>query len=138
MNRDDFRQLAEVRLKEAKVLLDAKLYEGSYYLAGYSIECALKACIAAKTRQYDFPDKGLANRSHTHDLEKLIEAAELENSLKQEIQLNLAFGRSWSVVKDWDETKRYETGIPSKTAEDLYQAISDPKDGVLQWLKKWW
>jgi HEPN domain-containing protein len=31
------------------VLLEAGLYAGAYYLAGYAVECALKACIAKKT-----------------------------------------------------------------------------------------
>ncbi|WP_367997183.1 HEPN domain-containing protein [Planktothrix pseudagardhii] len=56
MNRQDFQDLAETRRKEAKVLLDNHQYSGAYYLSGYVIECALKACIAKKTRKYDFPD----------------------------------------------------------------------------------
>lgn len=47
MNRVDFRQLAGLRIAEAKVLLDNNLYAGAYYLAGYAVECALKACIEA-------------------------------------------------------------------------------------------
>jgi HEPN domain-containing protein len=40
MNRADFQKLAELRIREAKVLLDSKHYEGAYYLAGYAVECA--------------------------------------------------------------------------------------------------
>jgi HEPN domain-containing protein len=50
MNRADFHKLAEIRIKEARVLLDRKCYAGAYYLAGYAVECALKACIARKTQ----------------------------------------------------------------------------------------
>jgi HEPN domain-containing protein len=53
MNRNYFRQLAELRLKEAKALLAAELPDGTYYLAGYAVECALKACIAKMTQQHD-------------------------------------------------------------------------------------
>jgi HEPN domain-containing protein len=53
MNREDFQQLAESRLKEARALLTAELPDGAYYLAGYAIECALKACIAKRTQQHD-------------------------------------------------------------------------------------
>jgi HEPN domain-containing protein len=68
MNRADFQQLSELRLREAQALLAAGLPDGAYYLAGYAVECALKACIAKRTREHDFADKKLVNDSHTHDL----------------------------------------------------------------------
>jgi len=70
MNRNDFQRLAELRLKEARVLLAAELPDGAYYLSGYAVECALKACIAKRTREHDFPEKKLVIDSHTHDLGK--------------------------------------------------------------------
>jgi HEPN domain-containing protein len=51
MNRTDLQQLAELRIKEARILLDGDSYSGAYYLAGYAIECALKACIAKRTKE---------------------------------------------------------------------------------------
>ncbi len=35
----------------------AGMWEGTYYLAGYAVECALKACIAKQIIAEDFPDK---------------------------------------------------------------------------------
>ncbi len=61
MNRSDLQKLAVIRIKEAKLLLDNDAYEGSYYLAGYAVECALKACFAKQTKQYEFPDKRAVN-----------------------------------------------------------------------------
>lgn len=58
MNRDDLQKLARLRLREARALLDRDLYPGAYYLSGYVVECALKACIAKSTKKFDFPDKG--------------------------------------------------------------------------------
>ncbi len=46
MNRSDLQNLATIRLRDAEVLLDNGRYDGAYYLLGYVIECALKACIA--------------------------------------------------------------------------------------------
>jgi hypothetical protein len=57
MNRTDFQKLTELRLNEANTLLGGKCYEGAYYLTGYAVECALKACIAKQTQQHDFPIK---------------------------------------------------------------------------------
>jgi HEPN domain-containing protein len=88
MNRIDFQQLAELRLKEAKALLAAGFPEGAYYLAGYAIESGLKACIAKRTQQYDFPDKKLVNDSHTHDLGKLLDLGNLCTSLQPASYLN--------------------------------------------------
>jgi HEPN domain-containing protein len=45
MNRFDSQKLASLRLREAKALLAAGFPEGAYYLAGYAVECALKACL---------------------------------------------------------------------------------------------
>ena len=33
------------RLREARALLGVRCWSGAYYLAGYAIECGLKACI---------------------------------------------------------------------------------------------
>jgi hypothetical protein len=67
MDRKDLRALSRVRLSEARALLKAELPDGAYYLAGYAVECALKACIAKETQRYEFPDKKRVNSSHTHD-----------------------------------------------------------------------
>jgi HEPN domain-containing protein len=56
VNRTDFQKLSEIRVREAEVLFENGFYEGAYYLAGYAIECAFKACIAKQIREYDFPD----------------------------------------------------------------------------------
>jgi len=37
--------------------MQAGFFDGAYYLAGYAVECAIKACIAKGTRRYEFPDK---------------------------------------------------------------------------------
>jgi HEPN domain-containing protein len=57
VDRRDFQQLSRIRAREAEALLKLGLSDGAYYLAGYAVECALKACIAKGTRRYEFPDK---------------------------------------------------------------------------------
>ncbi len=78
MNRTDFQQLAEIRITEAGVLLANGHSDGAYYLAGYAVECALKACIAKFTNLHDFPDKQRAVDAFTHDLIKLLRIADLD------------------------------------------------------------
>jgi len=48
MNRIDFQEIAELRLRESKALLAAGIPEGAYYLAGYAVECALSTTVVTK------------------------------------------------------------------------------------------
>jgi HEPN domain-containing protein len=144
MNRADLQRLAELRIREAKCLLDNKFFEGAYYLAGYAIECALKACIAKKTKEHDFPDLDLVRDSYKHDLQSLLRTAGLEPALKDEAKANPNLARYWDTVSKWSVDVRYEAGgllgpfIYGHYANDLYSAIMDSSDGVLGWLKKYW
>ncbi|MGO9471504.1 MAG: HEPN domain-containing protein [Isosphaeraceae bacterium] len=45
MDKQRLKKLAEIRLKDAQALLGRKRWSGAYYLSGYVIECALKACL---------------------------------------------------------------------------------------------
>jgi HEPN domain-containing protein len=100
MNRTDLQEIALLRLEEAKILLASDRYSGAYYLSGYVIECALKACIARQVQQYDFPDKNMVNASYTHDLSKLMRTAGLENALDQYCKQNPDFELNWNVVQE--------------------------------------
>lgn len=136
MNRRDFQRLARVRLQDARVLLARRRYDAAYYLAGYAVECALKACIAKRTRRFDFPPRGIQD-IYTHDLRRLIKGADLIDELGQEIQSDPLFEANWATVREWTEESRYERkGVADATA--LLQAIMDPQHGVLRWLETWW
>lgn len=90
MNRSDLQRLAGVRLREAKVLFVAGEYSGAYYLAGYAVECGLKACIAKGTRRYDFPDRERVSRSFVHNPTELVKLAELFGPLQVAMRSNPA------------------------------------------------
>ena len=136
MNRQDLQNLALTRLKEVEVLLNNHQYSGAYYLSGYVIECALKACIAKQTQEFDFPDKKTVMDSYTHDLEKLVKVAKLDTQLKSLLN-DTNFSLRWLEVRDWSEESRYQTHNRQK-ALDIYSAITDPNHGVLQWLQQHW
>lgn len=136
MNRRDLKNLALTRLKEVEVLLNNRQYSGAYYLSGYVIECALKACIAKQTKKFEFPDKKTVIDSYTHDLEKLVKVAKLDTQLKSLVN-DPDFSLRWSTVKDWSEDSRYQTHNRQE-ALDIYSAITDPNHGVLQWLQQHW
>ena len=138
MNRSDFQKISKRREYESKVLLDAGQYAGAYYLTGYTIECALKSCIAKQVKRYDFPDKSLANEAFSHDLEKLVRVAGFAPEFEKERKANPALNLNWAVVKDWSESYRYDLSITEAQARDLFSACTTRKNGVLHWIKKRW
>jgi len=138
MNRLDLHKISEKRLKEALILFQNGCFEGAYYLAGYTVECGLKACIAKQIRKHDFPDRKLIQDSYTHDLDKLLGLAGLRDKYKKEADKNNNFALNWAVVKDWSEDERYSMYIHEKKARDIIEAITDTKSGILPWLKMFW
>jgi len=138
MNKSDLEALVDIRVSEAEVLLEYENYQGAYYLAGYAIECAIKACIAKQVQQYDFPNKELAQKSHQHKLTDLLGVAGLKQKLREKEQADSDFELNWAVAKDWTVDSRYECSIESTKANDLYQAATDEKSGILAWLKTFW
>lgn len=138
MNREDFQKLSAERVRDARALLGAGRYAAAYYLCGYAVECALKACIAKRTIRHDFPDKIFAATVYTHDLVKLLNAAGLTHTHQQHVDAHPAFGTNWAIVKDWSETKRYERTITESQARDFYSATTARANGVLKWIKAHW
>ena len=137
MNKADLEELAAIRIKEADVLLTADCYQGAYYLAGYALECILKACIAKQVKEFDFPDKKLANDSYTHNLTNLLNTAGLKEKLAAQENQNEGFKLNWAVVKMWSEESRYECVIKKQAAQNLFNALTDNESGILPWLKKY-
>jgi HEPN domain-containing protein len=129
--------LSRIRLKEARVLLEAGCFDGAYYLCGYAVECALKACIAKRTRRHDFPDKKTVNDSYSHSLTSLVGVAGLNALLGQEEQLDPAFALNGATLKDWSEERRYRLNS-EKEARGLYQAVTSRKHGVMRWIRHHW
>ena|SRR5687767_3614244 len=107
MQRAEWQQLADLRLQDAEVLLAAQRWEASYYLLGYCIECALKACIAKQFRLHDVPDRKLVADFYTHDLEQLVRISGIRLQMEGQFQADSSFSRNWSTVKDWKEDTRY-------------------------------
>lgn len=116
----------------------ADAYQGAYYLAGYAVECALKACLAQQFQQHDIPDRKLVNDAYTHDLDKLLDLAGLRPALQHDAATQPLLQTNWNVVKDWKETARYNPGITSREARDLYSACVARRYGALAWLRDRW
>jgi HEPN domain-containing protein len=140
MTRLEWQQFAERWLIDAKRLLDEKRWSAAYYVAGYAVESALKACVLAHVAvrpEVIFDDRKFSERCWTHSPEELLKISGLAPTLVADMGANPALAAYWSTVKDWNEKSRYET-TPHYMAKRLYRAISDRKNGVMSWIKAHW
>jgi HEPN domain-containing protein len=139
MTRQQLQQLTRIRLREARLLLDNNNSNGAYYLAGYSVEFALKACISRRIKQNEIPDKKLIQDIYTHNLRDLVKLADLENQRVILERANANFATNWAIVKDWNESSRYKM-FSQTQAQELYNSISarSRNGGILAWIRQYW
>lgn len=138
-NKELLQRLAQLRLSEAKLLLHEKQYSGAYYIAGYAIECALKALIAAQFRENEIPDKSLVDQVYSHKLANLLKLAGLEKTLESERQNDPELDRRWSIAKNWSEQARYSVWTEAQALAMIDAVNGNGKTGGLfQWLSARW
>jgi AbiV family abortive infection protein len=138
MNRTDLQLLADDRLADAEILLANGRFGAAYYLAGYAVECALKACIAKLTKAEDFPIKNSTNTVYIHDLKKLATVAAVDVTITQLAKGDQAFGDNWDVVTHWSEESRYDRAVDQRLAELMVDAVANARSGVLQCIRQYW
>jgi hypothetical protein len=103
------------------------------------VECAVKACIAKKTKRHEFPPgRKHIEDCYQHDLGKLIKAAGLEDALKASCQADASLDANWGIVNKWSVEDRYDDKITESRAKDFLSAVRATKHGVLAWLRLHW
>lgn len=109
---NQYRYLAQVRLDEAHVLLRNRRWAGALYVAGYIVECGMKAVIAR------YNGNTLPPQYLTHDL----------NCLRQEVVHHLRTEDALVVqqIGGWTHLLRYCTQSP--TAESVTMFVNRAKD----------
>jgi hypothetical protein len=140
VDRADFQRLANERIADARALLAARRWAAAYYLAGYAVECGLKACILrrlATAADVVFEDRRYSEKCWTHNLAQLLDLAGLTAALAADAAADPALQNYWDTVKDWNESSRYARKTKAD-AEVLFDAITDKKHGVLSWIKARW
>ena len=138
MDRSDLQVLAEARVVDAEALLQAGRWAAAYYLLGYAVECALKACAAKQFHEHEVPDKTIVNDFYTHRLDKLLNISGAKVALEAQAAADSRFQVNWNAVRDWNETSRYDHSTTEARARDMLVAVADPSSGVLPWLKSQW
>ena len=111
---NQFRYLAQVRLEEAMTLLKAKNWAGAMYIAGYIVECAMKAVIAKRHSDY------LPDRYTIHDLQTLRE--EVVHYISDEHAAVL------QQIGGWSHLLRYCTQSPSAATVTMF--LNRTKDAL--------
>lgn len=140
MTKQDWRDLAETRLVDAGVLLQNQRWAAAYYLAGYAVECGLKACVidlVEKNPGIIYEERRFSDSCWTHKLGELIGVARLDAARVADEIANPALARSWAAVIKWNEASRYVL-VPEPQAREIYDAISHPLDGVMKWIRDHW
>jgi hypothetical protein len=138
LTRADFQELADIRASDAGDLLKSAHYHGAYYLAGYAVECAIKACICKLMKGDEFPDPKFAKSVWVHDLNDLVALARLAATRDARIQVDEHFEKNWLTVKDWSEGARDDLTINQRRTTDMVESVTNANHGVLPWLKTLW
>ena len=96
----------------------------------------MKACIAKRTREHDFPEKE-SQGYYVHDLRKLVGFARLTVDLDRALQTDSVMDANWTIVMNWSEASRYLKKT-AQEAMDLIHAIEDQAGGILPWIMLHW
>jgi HEPN domain-containing protein len=126
----DLEKIANARIKDAEVLLNARRYDGAIYLCGYAVEIALKARICKTLGWSGYPSTKREFENYqsfrTHNLDVLLSLTGIEQKIKMELFAE------WSSMAAWDPEIRYKP-IGSATKEKTNLMIDSSKKllGVL-------
>ena len=138
MNRAELHQRADDWITAAETLLAAGQWSLAYYLAGYAVEFALKACVLSRMIEtgWVFREKVQIKEVVTHDFHELARIAGLEGELRRRAT-DGAFQDNWDTATGWDVASRYQQKSEAE-ARSLLTAIRDQDNGVLPWLTTFW
>lgn len=137
VTKKDLQTLAETRLGDAQLLLQAGRYSAAYYLAGYAVELGIKARIAGVFQADMIPERSFVNAVYSHKLDELVGLAGIKRQLQDDMRSDPVLSAAWGIASKWNETSRYEMW-DQFAAASMLQAVGDENHGVLQWLKKHW
>jgi len=133
--------LSAVRLREAEVLFDAGLYDGAFYLCGYVVELALKACVCKHLGVSEYPENepNLKPFFRTHDFRSLELIAGLRSNIAAKRAASFQFDANWALATSWRSEDRYLLNSKSESeAHDMLEALRNVQEGVLTWLSQQW
>ena len=141
------RGLAILRLEEAEILVRNNKPDGAFYLAGYSVELALKAKIAERlgisslfadrlleTEKFPEPD-GLRRLVKTHNVGLLLVLSGLRPAYIQAKATSRTFAKFDQLLLSWSEQLRYRLPgqVSTQDVQDFIHFLGN-QNGLLQWI----
>lgn len=126
------------RLDDARALLNADRWRGAMYLAGYAVECLLKAtlmrmfdCRHLRELEEELQRRGILPTHATifmHQLEVLLRLTQGLDRLRQ----NESMWQSFNIVNRWVPAWRYTADLSKREdAEDFLEAV----EKVSHWIE---
>lgn len=149
-NSDEIKLLAYERLSEAQILCDNEKYDGTFYLAGYSIELMLKAKVCEHFGVDNLFDEqcqiyGISEvrkALKTHDITILLIFSGLKDKFEVARSQNKEFMKATSCLFDtsgkclWSEQSRYRPyGSQQKSAVDKFISALEGDRGFIKWIE---
>lgn len=140
--KNDVKEIAVMRFKDASVLLQKRRYNGSVCMGGYCIELILKynICDLLKlTEGYpetksdlnlysNYSTRSFIIKTERADL-KLFKSHNLNNLLQlsgKEPEIKNLFFKEWDQIKIWNTNLRYNNSyITSKEAKLFYKSVNN-------------
>jgi len=133
---EELKKISRSRIGEAEILLSRDKFDGAIYLCGYAIEIALKATIC-KNLGGDVKSYGhipgtkdefkTISEIKIHDLDKLLQIAGLETSIKSDKKKMAA----WSTLLKWNPEIRYSP-IKGRLIESETQKVINAANKLLR------
>src|SRR4051794_11351182 len=108
LDKEKAKHLSNSRIEEANILCKEGCFSGAYYMAGYSVELALKAVICKAFKSETIPDKNFVSSLHSHKLVELMNLSGLKFKFENDKKGSPELESFWSIVTKWNENSRYE------------------------------
>ena len=151
-NPKEILDLAYQRLDEAVLLCEHGRYDGAFYLAGYSVELALKARICNNIGLPALFDEDKDNEINkissvgevrrflkTHNLTTLLIISGLKAKFEKNKAREKEFANAGALLfNDWNEKTRYKHRghADKKNVKKLISLLSDNTHGLLKWIEQ--
>ncbi len=122
-----FKEVARLRSRDAKILLDEARLLGAVYLLGYSIECYLKFAACERNEWARLPEVVRVPghpcdvRLYVHDWAVLVEVAGILASLRSQREIDALYS---ALSEQWGPNLRYRTAaFAGNQGRDLYNEL---------------
>lgn len=133
LKRTTLQGVAQAKFDDAFILMKHHRFSNAYYLAGFAIEIALKACIAKRFEADTIPDKALVADLYIHDLRKLVNVAGLKSDLDTTERADSSFSAHWAIVCEWKPDVRYDS-VDAISTQIMMASVHE----VFEWIRARW